>query len=303
MLTGEGKVRGDGDFIFYGQLHSTCGGVEHTGDNRTGLGDGDDEMLNIQLAKIPREIARLVVAVTIHEGRRGSKISAKVEDAFIRLVNLDTGTELARFDLTEDYSSQTALIFGELYRAGEDWKFKAVGQGYAGDLRALALYTAWMCSNQELHKKWCMYLIHLINGNNLNPRALIMAISLQKGGNVNLSKAPKFEETHRRPRLGSSRHRRRRLRPRRQRLLLKGDGKVRSDADFIFYNNLKSADGSITHLGDNTTGQGDGDDEQLSIDLALVPADVERVVVAVTIHDADARRQNFGQVSKAYIPC
>lgn len=129
-----------------------------------------------------------------------------------------------------------------------------------------------------------------------------MAISLQKGGNVNLSKeAPSLKKLivglGWDPRAtdgaafdldGSA-------------FLLKGDGKVRSDADFIFYNNLKSADGSITHLGDNTTGQGDGDDEQLSIDLALVPADVERVVVAVTIHDADARRQNFGQVSKAYI--
>lgn len=129
-----------------------------------------------------------------------------------------------------------------------------------------------------------------------------MAISLQKGGNVNLSKeAPTLKKLivglGWDPRStdgaafdldGSA-------------FLLKGDGKVRSDADFIFYNNLKSADGSVVHLGDNTTGQGDGDDEQLTIDLAVVPADVERVVVAVTIHDADARRQNFGQVGKAYI--
>ncbi len=129
-----------------------------------------------------------------------------------------------------------------------------------------------------------------------------MAISLQKGGNVNLSKeAPSLKKLivglGWDPRStdgaafdldGSA-------------FLLKGDGKVRSDADFIFYNNLKSADGSIVHLGDNTTGQGDGDDEQLSIDLSVVPADVERVVVAVTIHDAEARRQNFGQVGKAYI--
>lgn len=129
-----------------------------------------------------------------------------------------------------------------------------------------------------------------------------MAISLQKGGNVNLSKeAPTLKKLivglGWDPRStdgaafdldGSA-------------FLLKGDGKVRSDADFIFYNNLKSADGSVVHLGDNTTGQGDGDDEQLTIDLATVPADVERVVVAVTIHDADARRQNFGQVGKAYI--
>lgn len=139
MLTEQGQVRGDGDFIFYGQLHSTCGGVEHTGDNRTGFGDGDDEVLNLQLDKIPLQITRLVVAVSIHEAEVRLQNFGKVEDAFIRLVNLEKGTELARFDLTEDYSNQTALIFGELYRAGEDWKFKAVGQGYVGGLRALAI--------------------------------------------------------------------------------------------------------------------------------------------------------------------
>jgi tellurium resistance protein TerD len=139
MLTEQGCVRSDEDFIFYGQLHSACGGVEHTGDNRTGVGDGDDEMLNIQLDKIPLEIIRLVVAVSIHEADVRQQNFGKVDEAFIRLVNLDTGTELARFDLTEGYSNQTALIFGELYRAGSDWKFKAVGQGYAGGLHALAL--------------------------------------------------------------------------------------------------------------------------------------------------------------------
>lgn len=139
MLTESGRVRGDGDFIFYGQLRSGCGGVEHTGDNRTGVGDGDDEVLIIRLEKIPAEIVRLVVAVTIHEAEARQQNFGKVADAFIRLVNVETGTELARFDLSEDYSTQTALIFGELYRAGQDWKFKAVGQGCAGELRALAL--------------------------------------------------------------------------------------------------------------------------------------------------------------------
>lgn len=139
MLTEGGKVRGDGDFIFYGQLRSPCGGVEHRGDNLTGVGEGDDEVLNLVLERIPQEIIRLVVAVTIHEAAVRQQNFGSVDDAFIRLVNMDTGTELARFDLTGDYSLQTALIFGEVYRSGEDWKFKAVGQGYVGGLRALAL--------------------------------------------------------------------------------------------------------------------------------------------------------------------
>lgn len=139
MLTEAGKVRGDGDFIFYGQLRSPCGGVEHTGDNLTGVGEGDDEVLNLVLERIPPEITRLVVAVTIHEAQVRQQNFGNVDDAFIRLVNMDTGTELARFDLTGDYSQQTALVFGEVYRSGGDWKFKAVGQGYVGGLRALAI--------------------------------------------------------------------------------------------------------------------------------------------------------------------
>jgi tellurium resistance protein TerD len=131
-----------------------------------------------------------------------------------------------------------------------------------------------------------------------------MAISLQKGGNVNLSKeAPTLKKLvvglGWDPRAtdgagfdldGSA-------------FLLKADGKVRSDSDFIFYNNLKSTDGSVTHMGDNTSGTGAGDDEKISIDLALVPADVEKITFGVTIHDAENRKQNFGMVSKAYIRC
>lgn len=131
-----------------------------------------------------------------------------------------------------------------------------------------------------------------------------MAISLQKGGNVNLSKeAPSLKKLviglGWEPRAtdgasfdldGSA-------------FLLKADGKVRSDADFIFYNNLKSTDGSVTHIGDNTSGSGAGDDEKITIDLALVPPEIDKVTMGVTIHDADSRRQNFGMVGKAYIRC
>jgi tellurium resistance protein TerD len=131
-----------------------------------------------------------------------------------------------------------------------------------------------------------------------------MAISLQKGGNVNLSKeAPSLKKLviglGWDPRAtdgaafdldGSA-------------FLLKTDGKVRSDADFIFYNNLKSTDGSVTHMGDNTSGSGAGDDEKITIDLAMVPADIEKITIGVTIHEAEARKQNFGMVSKAYIRC
>ena len=131
-----------------------------------------------------------------------------------------------------------------------------------------------------------------------------MPISLQKGGNVNLSKeAPGLTKLivglgwDTRATDGAAFDLDGCV------YLLNASGKVRSDADFIFYNNLKSADGSVTHSGDNRTGDGDGDDETVTIELANVPADVDKIVVAVTIHDAETRRQNFGQVSKAFIRC
>lgn len=138
MVTENGRVRTDNDFIFYGQLRSICGSIEHTGDNRTGAGDGDDEGLKIKLDQIPKEITRLVVAVTIHDALMRKQNFGMVHDAFIRLMNIETNIELARFDLSEDYSTETAMIFGEVYRYGSEWKFKAVGQGFAGGLHALA---------------------------------------------------------------------------------------------------------------------------------------------------------------------
>lgn len=138
MVQENGKVRGDHDFIFYNQLTSTCGAVEHTGDNKTGAGDGDDEALKIRLADVPAEIKRLVIAVTIHDAEARRQSFGMVQDAFVRVVNLDNDAEIVRFDLSEDYSTETAMVFAEIYRHNGEWKFRAVGQGYAGGLAALA---------------------------------------------------------------------------------------------------------------------------------------------------------------------
>lgn len=138
FLVGDsGKVRSDRDFIFYNQLTSACGSVEHTGDNLTGAGEGDDEALKIDLEKIPVDVKRVVVCVTIHEADLRRQNFGQVSDAFIRIVNLDNDVELARFDLSEDYSTETAMVFGEVYRHAEEWKFKAVGQGFTGGLEAM----------------------------------------------------------------------------------------------------------------------------------------------------------------------
>lgn len=137
MLGDNGKVRSDADFIFYNQAKSTCGSVEHTGDNRTGAGDGDDESIKVNLTNVPANVNRLVVTVTIHDAEVRRQSFGQVGGAFMRVVNATDNTEIARFDLSEDYSTETAMIFGEIYRHNGEWKFKAVGQGYSGGLYAM----------------------------------------------------------------------------------------------------------------------------------------------------------------------
>ncbi|MDP3878665.1 MAG: TerD family protein [Methylobacter sp.] len=138
MVKEDGKVRSDSDFIFYNQTKSTCGSVEHTGDNRTGAGDGDDESVIVLLDKIPADIQRVVFTVTIHDADVRKQNFGQVSQAYVRVVNKDSNAEVARYDLSEDASIETAMIFGEIYKHGAEWKFKAVGQGYAGGLAALA---------------------------------------------------------------------------------------------------------------------------------------------------------------------
>ena len=137
LLNASGRVRGDADFIFYNQLTSVDGSVTHTGDNRTGEGDGDDEQIKIDLSKIAPDVDKVAVTVTIHDSDARRQNFGQVRNAFIRVVNEDSGAEVVRFDLGEDFSTETAVIFAEVYRNGAEWKFRAVGQGYAGGLKAL----------------------------------------------------------------------------------------------------------------------------------------------------------------------
>lgn len=137
LLDARGKVRGDHDIVFYGQLTNPDESVTHTGDNRTGDGDGDDESIIVDLNKVSNSIEKIVIAVTIHEAEARRQNFGQINNAFIRLVNNDSQFEVTRFDLNEEYSTETALVFGELYRLKGEWKFRAVGQGYSGGLNAL----------------------------------------------------------------------------------------------------------------------------------------------------------------------
>lgn len=135
LLVGtSGKVLSDAHFIFYNNLVSPDGTVEHTGDNRTGEGEGDDESVKLNLAGMAADVDRIVFAVSIHEADARRQSFGQVRNAFMRIVNQADGQEIARYDLTEDASTETAMIFGEVYRYGAEWKFRAVGQGYDSGL-------------------------------------------------------------------------------------------------------------------------------------------------------------------------
>ncbi|MTE18878.1 chemical-damaging agent resistance protein C [Streptomyces sp. TRM43335] len=134
----EGKVADDRNFVFFNNLTSPDGSVEHTGDNLTGEGDGDDEVIKVNLAGVPADVAKIVFPVSIYEAEARQQSFGQVRNAYIRVVNQADGRELARYDLTEDASTETAMVFGELYRHGSEWKFRAIGQGYASGLRGIA---------------------------------------------------------------------------------------------------------------------------------------------------------------------
>ncbi|MEW1912678.1 TerD family protein [Kitasatospora sp. NPDC085895] len=140
LLCGEnGRVMTDQHFVFYNNLASPDGSVEHSGDNLTGGGDGDDEQIKVDLVAVPLAVSKIVFPVSIYDAESRLQNFGQVRNAFIRVVDRATGREVARYDLSEDASSETAMVFGELYRHGTDWKFRAIGQGYASGLRGIAL--------------------------------------------------------------------------------------------------------------------------------------------------------------------
>ncbi|MEU0369697.1 TerD family protein [Streptomyces sp. NPDC006283] len=138
LVDTNGKVLSDQHFVFFNNLKSPDASVEHTGDNLTGEGEGDDEQIKVNLAGVAAEVDKIVFPVSIHEGESRSQSFGQVRNAFIRVVNQADSNELARYDLSEDASTETAMVFGELYRNGAEWKFRAVGQGYASGLRGIA---------------------------------------------------------------------------------------------------------------------------------------------------------------------
>ena len=278
-----GRVTENKNVIYFGNLRSRCGSIEHTGDNLTGEGSGDDEQIIVDLQKVPSHIHKLVFVVNIYDCVKRSQHFGMIENAFIRIVNMNDRSEMVKYNLRDDYSGRTSLIAGEIYRDVPSGNSPLSEK--AQTIRAL---------RKSLNATPD---IHIRNGE------INMAISLAKGQKIDLTKTnpglskvvvglgwdvnqydggADFD-------LDASV------------FLLNAEGKCSSEKDFIFYNQTEGAGGAVIHTGDNRTGEGEGDDEQVKINLNAVPADIQKISFVITIHEAEARRQNFGQVSNAYV--
>ncbi len=290
-------ITGDGvktkDLVYFGNLNGVNGCINHTGDNLTGVGDGDDEVIKIALSKIPEEYKYILIGVTIYRGKKRGQSFKDIDNTFIRVYDCNTNKEICRYsdEFKSVFANETSILFGVFFKEDNQWKFNAVGKGENMDsiTDALNIY-----SNFSLN-------------NNLTGGKKTMAVSLSKGSKVSLAKVAAdagiqgglknitvglgwdvkrydggadFDLDAAAFMLGAS-------------------GKVRGEKDFVFYNN-KVAPG-VEHTGDNRTGEGEGDDEQIKVDLSAIPADVEKVDFTVTIDQADTRNQNFGMVENAYI--
>lgn len=137
LLSADGKTGKQENFVFYGNLKDPSESVFHVGDNLTGAGDGDDEQIKVNLATVPEDVSKIAFTVTIYEAESRCQNFGQVNNAFIRVFNEETGEELVRYDLGEDFSIETAVVLGELYKNSGEWKFNAIGSGYQGGLAAL----------------------------------------------------------------------------------------------------------------------------------------------------------------------
>jgi len=274
MVNDEGIIPSKNFIVYYGNLTAQDNTVQHLGDNLTGEGEGDDETIMVSLTQVQPNIQRIVLAVIIYQAKSRGQNFGMVHNAFIRVVNKDGDAELARYNLSQNLDQETAMIFGELYREGNEWHFRAIGEGFVGGLSELRQRF------QEPHTG-----VSLSRGANISltqadPGLSQIAVGL--GWDARVTTGDSFD-------LDASA------------FLLGDNNKVLSDNHFIFFNQATSPDGAVQHQGDNLTGEGEGDDEAIHVDLPQVESTITKVVFTVTIYSAEERQQNFGMVSNAFI--
>lgn len=301
-MTEEGAKRKN--LVYFANTSDSSRNIVHMGDNLTGEGDGDDETIRMNLDALPLEYKHILIGVTIFRGNQKRQSFRDVDNAFIRIYDELTGIEICKYrDEFHDESLEKAvtMLFGILSRVGNEWTFNAIGRGdkFASITDAVNVYSlpvVDMLINNNNNKN-----------NNLNGGNKTMAVSLKKGGKVSLAKVAAdagiqgglskvvvglgwdvnrydggaaFD-------LDASA------------FMCGASGKVNDENGFIFYGNKMGA--GVEHTGDNRTGEGDGDDEQIKVDLTAIPADIQKVAFTITIFEGDTRNQNFGMVENSYV--
>ncbi len=286
------------NLVYFSNTFDSSMQIHHCGDNLTGEGDGDDETITINLEKLPDNYKHVLIGVTIFRARNRNQSFKDIDNAFIRLYDAKTNIEICKYSdnkFKNEFGNCISLLFGVLTKVNGQWEFNAVGKGdkFGSITDALNVYGEYTLDDNTTL--------------NNNGGKKTMAVNLSKGGKISLAKVASDAGisgglTKIVVGLGWD--------------VQKYDGgadfdldaaafmtgassKVRSDADFIFYNQKEGP--GVLHTGDNRTGEGDGDDEQIKVDLTAVPADVEKISFTVTIDQADVRNQNFGMVENAYI--
>ena len=295
-VTNEGLKKKN--LVYYSNTYDSSMNIHHTGDNLTGEGDGDDETIMIKLDTLPESYKHILIGVTIFRGNQKRQSFKDVNNAFIRIYDSKSGKEICKYadGFKDDVANCVSMLFGVLSKVNGQWEFNAVGKGgkFGSITDALNVYGEYTLDNNN-------------NTNNSNGGQKTMAVSLSKGGKVSLAKVAADAGIQgglskivvglgwdvNRYSGGAD------FDLDAAAFMLGATGKVRSDDDFIFYNQ-KTGPG-VEHTGDNRTGAGDGDDEQIKVDLTAVPADVEKIDFTVTIDQADVRNQNFGMVENSYI--
>jgi tellurium resistance protein TerD len=303
----EGKLARK-NLLYFQNTMVLDGLMHHCGDNLTGAGSGDDETMEFDLEDMPENVSDILIGVTIYRGLQKRQSFKDVHNAFIRLYNADTKTELCRFTsefqgVAGDY---TTMLFGILYRKEDDpsvWEFKAVGEGakITRIADALKVYADYALTKNKILSE---------NGGTKK-----MAVSLSKGGKISLTKTAADAGIAQLTKVvvglgwNSNRYSGGADFDLDASAFLTGaNGKVRKDSDFVFYgsshkapNGMQSDEAdSVLYTGDNRTGDAEGDDEQLIVDLTKVPEDVAKISFSATIYDADKRGQNFGMVEASY---
>lgn len=286
------------NLVYFGNTADSSRGIVHCGDNLTGRGDGDDETILIDTTKLSTNYSHILIGVTIYRANQKRQSFGQVASAFIRIYDKDTNNEICKYadKFKEEFADCATVLFGVLINTPNGWVFNAEGKGskVSSIPETLNIYKAY-----ELPKD--LNLKQEIGGQK------VMAVSLSKGGKVSLAKVAQdagIQGGLKNILIGLGWDTNRYSGGAQFDLdaaafLTGADGKVRSEKDFVFYNNLKGE--GVEHTGDNRTGEGDGDDEQIKVDLTAVPEQITKISFTVTIDQADQRSQNFGMVENAFI--